>query len=187
MWWLLALTASNIHTQTQTVTCSATQKHHSCQHTLTHILQNWFCRNCRRLEIRLCRHEGCIMTTFALSYCINWTYNNIWSSQWIKNHKQSRVIKNVACMTLLYISVYSIIWIDHCVWCLVAILQELFQHLMCGGMNPFIYYHAVILYLLHSCHAVTDRQLWLLISCIVYSNYFIWKQAVGITAGSNKW
>jgi len=97
----------------------------------------------------------------------------------MKNCKQSKFIKYVACMTLLYISVYLVIWIDHCVWCLVAVLQELFQHLMCGGMNPFMYYCAVILYLLHSCHTVTDQQLWLLIYCTVYGNYFIWKQAVG--------
>ena len=139
----------------------------------------WFGRNCGRYGMRHCRREGCIMSTFALSYCTNWTCNNIWSSQWIKNYRQSGVTKNVACLTLLCISVYSVIWIDHCVWCVVAILQELFQHLMCDGMNPFMYYHAVILYVLHICHTVTDRQLWLLIYCIVYGNYFIWKQVFG--------
>jgi hypothetical protein len=33
--------------------------------------------------------------------------------------------------------------------------------------------------LLHSCHTVTDQQLWLLTCCIVYGNYFILKQVVG--------
>ena len=139
MWWLLALTAANIHKHTHTATLIWPS-----------VTIVWFIRNCGRWRMRLCRHEGCIMTTYALSYCINWTYNNIWSSQWIKNHKQSRVIKNVDCMTLLYISAYSVIWIDHCVWCLVVILQELFQHLMYGGMNLFMYYCTVILYLLYS-------------------------------------
>jgi len=157
MWWLLGLTAANIHTQTQTVTLSTTQKHHICQH--THIMQHWF--DCLWPSSDLAGivedvgwgwadMKDVSWLHFALSYCINWTYNNFWSCQWIKNHKQSRVIKNVPCMTLLYISVYSVIWIDHCMWCLVAILQEFFQHLMNDGMNPFMCYRAVILYLLHS-------------------------------------